>query len=253
MKSSSTESGLRTCVGCRGTAERAVLLRWFAGLDGVPVPDWSGRGARLSGRAAWTHCSASCIRLAVERGGFRRAFGKVPRLVSADLIGSARELGEQVWFRRLGLANRARALGVGQEAARDGMSRVSSGEGLLVLAADAGGSGLSRFRVNAQRKGVAVVSVPTGARLGAGLGRDFVSAVYVEPGAFASTLGPWALGLTGLGSEVVVREDASGPIGSEGAHDGGAATLVADEGTGVGPVGQARTGGASQERACRSV
>ncbi|MBO0840617.1 MAG: YlxR family protein [Sciscionella sp.] len=60
---------MRTCVGCRGKALAAELLRVVV-VDGVLVID---RRRRLPGRGAWLHPDPSCLRDAGRRRAFPRA------------------------------------------------------------------------------------------------------------------------------------------------------------------------------------
>jgi predicted RNA-binding protein YlxR (DUF448 family) len=59
-------------VGCRGRTAQAELVR-FALRDGQVVPD---PDRRAPGRGAWLHADAECLELALQRGGFSRAFRK---------------------------------------------------------------------------------------------------------------------------------------------------------------------------------
>lgn len=68
VPSSSSESGLRTCIGCRRRESPVVLLRVVA-VDGIVIPDLR---RRLPGRGAWLHPNLGCLD-AAER---RRAFGR---------------------------------------------------------------------------------------------------------------------------------------------------------------------------------
>ncbi len=64
---------VRTCVGCRGRAQRSVLLRVVAAeVDGAwcVVPD---PRRRLGGRGAWLHPEPACLDLAERRKAFPRA------------------------------------------------------------------------------------------------------------------------------------------------------------------------------------
>ena len=64
---------VRTCVGCRVRASRAVLLRVVAvevGGEIVVVPD---PRHRLAGRGAWLHPDPACLDLAERRRAFPRA------------------------------------------------------------------------------------------------------------------------------------------------------------------------------------
>ncbi|AXK44586.1 YlxR family protein [Brachybacterium saurashtrense] len=66
----------RTCVGCRQAAPRAQLVR----LVREPAPDGSAPRVRVDptrsapGRGAWLHPDASCLDLALRRGGVARSF-----------------------------------------------------------------------------------------------------------------------------------------------------------------------------------
>ncbi len=74
----------RTCVGCRTTAARSVLIRIVARwLDDAGTTSSAGSSAvlvaepdvrrRLRGRGAWLHPSPDCLDLAVRRRAFPRA------------------------------------------------------------------------------------------------------------------------------------------------------------------------------------
>ncbi len=63
------EGPVRTCVGCRGRAARAGLLRVVA-VDGVLAVD---PGRRLPGRGASVHPDLACVDLADKRRAFVRA------------------------------------------------------------------------------------------------------------------------------------------------------------------------------------
>lgn len=68
---------VRTCVGCRSTASRSVLLRLVGSeVDGrlVAVPD---PAALRPGRGAWVHRDRGCVELAERRKAVARAL-RVP-------------------------------------------------------------------------------------------------------------------------------------------------------------------------------
>ena len=71
---------LRTCIGCRGTAPKAELLRivWdAAGTRAGPIAD---PRQIAPGRGAYLHRDADCVGLAVKR----RALGRALRVSSVD-------------------------------------------------------------------------------------------------------------------------------------------------------------------------
>ena len=78
---------VRTCIGCRGTASRSVLLRIVGSevagrLVAVPDP-----AAVRPGRGAWIHRDRGCVELA-ER---RKATGRALRLPGVVDLGAVHE------------------------------------------------------------------------------------------------------------------------------------------------------------------
>ena len=61
---------LRTCLGCRGRAAKAALIRVVRTAEGTARVDLSGTA---SGRGAYVHPSAACVDAAERRGAFGRA------------------------------------------------------------------------------------------------------------------------------------------------------------------------------------
>lgn len=203
----------RTCVGTRTQHAREELLGWFRGEDGTPWPDWTGRMGRHVGRGAWVLPNAEAIRAAVRRNGFASGFREPLSTFDADLLLTrAIAAGERAWLDRLGLANRAGALAVGQAAAQERLG--TGGVSILLLAQDAGAS-RSKFGYTGRVRGILTLMLESGTTLGAALGREFVSVVAVERGVFADDLGRWARWLAGLGSTLVLAmpetEPATGP------------------------------------------
>ena len=64
----------RTCVGCRRTDSREVLLRVVVVEQGEGSPLLTVDPARrLAGRGAWLHPDSGCLEQAVRRKAFTRA------------------------------------------------------------------------------------------------------------------------------------------------------------------------------------
>lgn len=65
---------VRTCVGCRATGPRSVLLRVVLASGAVGTPAVVVDVARaLPGRGAWLHPEPRCLELAERRRAFPRA------------------------------------------------------------------------------------------------------------------------------------------------------------------------------------
>lgn len=83
----------RSCLGCRQVFDRALLVRFARSPEGIVLVDYRDK---LPGRGAYTCMRAECLRQAVNRRQFERAF-KVPcQPLSADdlmreLAGALRE------------------------------------------------------------------------------------------------------------------------------------------------------------------
>ncbi|HEX7805805.1 MAG TPA: YlxR family protein [Cellulomonas sp.] len=65
---------VRTCVGCRSTDRRSVLLRIVVSTDGAGLPALAvDEGRCMPGRGAWLHPDPRCLELAERRRAFPRA------------------------------------------------------------------------------------------------------------------------------------------------------------------------------------
>ena len=74
---------MRTCIGCRQRAPLAELVRVVL-VDGRPTVD---AGRRRVGRGASLHPSEACVRAALAKGAFGRAFRRrVVDVAAADLL-----------------------------------------------------------------------------------------------------------------------------------------------------------------------
>jgi|GEM_PF-1847550 len=64
---------LRTCVGCRRVEDRNQLLRWVVDPQN-PSRVLFDPTRSASGRGAWLHPDPECVRQAVRRRAFARAY-----------------------------------------------------------------------------------------------------------------------------------------------------------------------------------
>lgn len=165
---------LRTCVGCRRTAPRAELLHFvLAGDPPTIVPDVK---RRASGRGASTHPNYGCLKLAVTKGGFKRAFKGDFTISASEMAGWARA---QYAKRVDGLLLAARVAGrlaAGTDAVRQAMT--SGDLKILIVARDAAGR-RDELMAAAERLGRRCVVFGDKEHLGGLLGRASLGVVAV--------------------------------------------------------------------------
>jgi predicted RNA-binding protein YlxR (DUF448 family) len=181
------------------------LLLWVLDGDGAPMPDWTGKAARLvGGRGVHLRPSADSIVDAVKRGVFRRAWGSdLKRESEGELLERLRDTALNTLNQRVGLAVRAGALSVGQASSSEAMAK-SRRHGLLFIAADASEGNQQKFARNGVRKGASVVTLRSGTDLGAPTGRGFVSVAWVDEGAFVNPLKRACSALLGLPDSIIL-------------------------------------------------
>jgi predicted RNA-binding protein YlxR (DUF448 family) len=74
---------VRTCTGCRKTTEKREMLRIVKTREGVSVD----REQRLSGRGAYVHRDAGCVRMAAERGSLGKTLRcAIPAAIVAEVV-----------------------------------------------------------------------------------------------------------------------------------------------------------------------
>ncbi len=177
------EPATRTCIGCRGEAERAELER-FVLVEGEGL--LHDLRKRAPGRGVWVHARRSCVEAARE-GGFSRSLKqKVEVPPASDLVANLAGGIAQRRRDRLGDAMRGNALVAGQALVQE--TAKAGDVHLLILASDAGASTEKKFRTNADRKGLPVISPWSGEELGALTGREYVSVLAVTSATFAEAL-----------------------------------------------------------------
>jgi len=93
LHSGSVSRPVRTCLGCRRTADQFDLLR-FTSREGVITPD---QGRRLPGRGGYLHRDPSCLALAEKRRAFAKALrvrGDVDLTLLRQVIDTVDEHGQ---------------------------------------------------------------------------------------------------------------------------------------------------------------
>lgn len=152
----------RTCLGCRETKDKAILLRIVSGPDGTPVFDMKGR---LPGRGAYVCFQRSCIREAIR--GKALAHALKTRIDPSDLDHMEERIRDAMEKRIaafLSVLMKAGKVVVGRESIK---KRLGKGDlHLLVLAGDG-----REARERTDRHGVPVRVFFSREQLGASVGK----------------------------------------------------------------------------------
>ena len=175
----------RTCLGCRQIFDQEQLVRYVLSPGGEVLVDYR---QKLPGRGAYTCFSDACVRTAVKRQQFGRAF-RLPALApSADILLDALKV--QLLERILGLVGMARKSGN----IVSGSSLVLTALGgpappALVLVAEDVSDGIGeKLRGKAAAVGVPCFRLLAKADLGHQVGRDQRSVVAINAGRLAEAL-----------------------------------------------------------------
>ncbi|MCQ8241510.1 RNA-binding protein [Acetobacteraceae bacterium KSS12] len=181
------------------------MIRFVVGPDRVLIPDLA---ARLPGRGIWLRPARDVLETARTRGAFARA-AHGPVKLPPDLL----PMLEDALLRRvadgLGLARRAGQVVFGFSKTREWIT--GGRAGLIVQAVD--GSRDERSRILSGARGLPVLAVMTGERLGAAFGRDHVVHAALAPGALAERLladGERYAGIAGLAAPMSLGQPGDG-------------------------------------------
>jgi hypothetical protein len=174
----------RSCIACREVHPKEELLRYVLSPDGEVVPDLKGK---LPGRGAYTCPTSSCLRRALERRQFGRAFRQEPAPTAVEqLLAVVRNrLAENV-AGDIALANKAGQIISGTDAIISALRGREAA--LLVLARDCSPETAERLSRAAERGGAEVLTFFTSDRLAALLGKELRVAVALKPGGLAAAL-----------------------------------------------------------------
>ena len=160
--------------------ERARLLRFVVGPDGVLVPDVE---ARLPGRGLWLTSGRDIVDRAVAKRLFARA-ARRPVSVPVDLADRVEALVARRCGDALGLARRAGSAVAGFDRVSDAVRR---GRAAMLLFACDGAEG-GRQKLGALGRNLPSAAVLTSAELGAAFGRERIVHAAVRGGPMCERL-----------------------------------------------------------------
>ena len=123
----------RSCLSCRKTVDKDLLLRFVLSPEGEVFPDLD---AKLPGRGAYTCCSSQCLVSAVKQRQFNRAFKKEVGIMSSDcMMELIATLMRDKILGYLGLAKKAGKIISGGSLVTDA-ARSRNKPGLILVATD---------------------------------------------------------------------------------------------------------------------
>lgn len=191
----SAATPIRCCLVTRTRCDRAALIRFVVGPDGVVVPDLKGA---LPGRGMWLSATRETIKMACARNVFSRASRRAVR-VPDDLDDQVEALLAArccAWVTR---AWRSGDVCFGYEKVRAALR--GGGLGALVEARD----GSMRQRLSGHATDLPLVDVLTLAEIGSALNRLQVAHVRVAKGGIADALLADARRLAGFRTGALAR------------------------------------------------
>ncbi len=176
----------RSCIACRRAGDKGAFLRFVLAPDGTVTPDLE---EKLPGRGAYTCQSRACLKAAVSRRQFARAFKTSIADIDAEVLAM---LVQRIMEQRIGaymaLASKAGATVSGGEAVERAL-RAAPQPRLLVLANDISASIGERLDALATKAGVPVMQVLAKDVLGQLIGKESDrSAVAIQSDGFARSL-----------------------------------------------------------------
>jgi hypothetical protein len=174
----------RSCIACRAERPKEELLRFVLSPERELVPDLKGR---LPGRGAYICPTTVCLRRAVERRQFGRAFRQEPLPVTAQqLLELVRGRLDEKIAGAVSLANKAGQVVSGTDAV---VAALKGGDAnLLILSEDCAPATAERLLRAAAKGGVEVLTFFTRERLAALIGKEMRVAVAVRAGGLATIL-----------------------------------------------------------------
>jgi len=190
LASGGPASPQRTCLGCRQAHDRSRLVRYVRAPDGTVLVDYRGR---LPGRGAYTCLDPGCIRQAVTRRQFERAFRAACQPLAVDgVLGQlAGELRQRLGA-LLGMARKSSQLVAGGNLVLAALDRAERLQ-VVILAEDVSAGVAEKIVRKAGSHGLPCLRFGTKDVLGSLLGRGERSVIAVQKGSLAAAfLDEWS-------------------------------------------------------------
>jgi predicted RNA-binding protein YlxR (DUF448 family)/ribosomal protein L30E len=179
------EAPQRSCLGCRTSKDKSLLIRFVQTPDCEILPDLENK---LPGRGAYTCIDSRCLATAIERQQFKRSFKHDVTVMSAEqLIDHVRQLLHGRIIGLIGLANKAGLITGGGSMVIDAL-RSKTKPCLVIIASDVSEAIREKIIHVAVAHNVPHRIVVTKDDFGAILGKAPRSAIAVASSGFVSQM-----------------------------------------------------------------
>lgn len=179
------EAPQRSCLGCRTSKDKSLLIRFVQTPDSEILPDLENK---LPGRGAYTCIDSRCLATAIERQQFKRSFKHDVTVMPAEqLIDHVRQLLHGRIIGLIGLANKAGLITGGGSMVIDAL-RSKTKPCLVIIASDVSEAIREKIIHAAAAHNVPHRIVVTKDDFGAILGKAPRSAIAVASSGFVSQM-----------------------------------------------------------------
>ncbi len=179
------EAPQRSCLGCRTSKDKSLLIRFVQTPDMEILPDLENR---LPGRGAYTCIDKRCLAAAVEQRQFKRSFKHDVSVMPAEqLVEYVRQQLHGRIIGLIGLANKAGMITGGGSMVMDALKGKKI-PGLVIVATDVSAPIGAKIIYAAAVHNVPHRTVVTKDDFGAILGKAPRSAIAVASGGFVAQL-----------------------------------------------------------------
>ena len=179
------EAPQRSCLGCRTSKDKDLLLRFVLSPETEILPDLENR---LSGRGAYTCIDKRCLAAAIEQRQFKRSFKHDVTVMPAEqMVDFVRQQLHGRIIGLIGLANKAGLITGGGSMVMDAL-KGKKRPGLVVVATDVSPAIGEKIVYAAAAHHVPHRTVVTKNDFGAILGKAPRSAIAVASGGFVAQL-----------------------------------------------------------------
>lgn len=179
----------RTCLGCRQVHDQSRLVRFVRSPEGTVLVDYR---EKLPGRGAYTCLNVECIKQAVSRRQFDRAFRTACQQLSVDVLtGELTDALHEHLAALLGMARKSSQALSGGNQVLDALDRPEK-LAVVILAEDVSEGVAEKIERKARGRGIPCFRFSTKADLGQLLGRGERSVTALTKGRLAEAfLAEW--------------------------------------------------------------